>query len=76
MAAYRMSLVLIDDVTPDGSSRMNCEVSKTIWSGNLQKHASKTNWEQASSCTGNTTKDLINGESARSEKNKYSMHLS
>lgn len=35
------SLVFIDDVTHDGSSRMNSDVYKTILSGNLQKNASK-----------------------------------
>lgn len=35
------SLVLIHNVTRDGSSRTNSEVDKTILSNNLQKNASK-----------------------------------
>lgn len=36
------SLVFIDDVTADGSSRMNCEVCKGILSAQIQP----TNWNK------------------------------
>ena len=42
MAASRVgSLNFIDDVTHDGSGRMNSEVYKNILSANLQRNASK-----------------------------------
>ena len=37
------SLIVIDDVTHDGSSRINSEVDKNILSANLQRHPSKLN---------------------------------
>ena len=39
------SLIFIDDLTHDGSSRMNLEVYKNILSDNLEKCA-KTKWDE------------------------------
>ena len=62
------SLVFIDDVTHDGSSRMNSDVYKTILSGNLQRNASKLisrsfimQQDNDPKHTANTTKDFIRG---------------
>ena len=60
------SLIFIDDVTHDGSSRMNSEVYKNILSANLGRNASKIfgrnfimQQDNDPKHTANTTKDFI-----------------
>ena len=65
------SLIFIDDVAHDGSSRMNSEVYKNFLSANLWRNASKPGrssimqQDNDPKHTANTTKDFIRRKSGR-----------
>lgn len=66
------SLIFIDDVTDDGSSRMNSEVDRNILSANLRRNALKLivrkfimQQDNDPKHTANKTKDFIRGKSGR-----------
>ena len=52
------SLIFIDDVNPDGNSRMNSEVYKNILSANLRRNASVIGGE-TSSCSKTMTQNTL-----------------
>ncbi len=63
------SLVFIDDVTADKSSRMNSEVFRAILSAHIQPNASETHWTALHSADGHdpkhtakATKEFLKGK--------------
>ena len=63
------SLIFIDDVTNDGSSRMNSEIYRNVWSADVQENASNLTGRRFTmqqnndpKHTVNATKELIRGK--------------